>query len=119
MTSTPTPKVSTANSFGVLSSMDVKSTDMDDRVPIVEVKTRDNGGSYSKKNQVDTLANEESDSEVEDVHNKTASFIASTRSKGTKASTSGSGVENKSLYTKWKESGDETHTMMMILILMN
>ncbi|GJW18815.1 hypothetical protein Tco_0026251 [Tanacetum coccineum] len=95
MTSTPTPKVSTANSFGVLSSMDVESTDMDDRVPIVEVKTRDN------------------------VHNKTASFIASTRSKGTKASTSRSGVENKSLYKKWKESGDETHTMMMILILMN
>ena len=50
----------------------------------------------SKK--IDDPVNEDSDSEVFEIYNETASFMASTSSKVNKASKSGSGVRNKSLY---------------------
>nr|GEV31087.1 hypothetical protein [Tanacetum cinerariifolium] len=59
----------------------------------------------SKK--VDDLVNEDNDSEVDEVYDETATYMASTSFNVNKASKSGSGGGNKSVYEKWKESHGE------------
>nr|GEW45783.1 hypothetical protein [Tanacetum cinerariifolium] len=59
---------------------------------------------------VDDLVNEDNDSEVDDVYDETATYMASTSFNVNKASKSGSGKENKSLYEQWQEShGEDPH----------
>nr|GEX35225.1 hypothetical protein [Tanacetum cinerariifolium] len=57
--------------------------------------------------RVDDLVNADSDSEVDDVFNETASFIASTSSKVDNNFKSCSGVRNKSLYKQQRETYNE------------
>ncbi|GJU26944.1 hypothetical protein Tco_1165565 [Tanacetum coccineum] len=59
------------------------------------------------KPKVNDPINADSDSEVDEVFNETASFMASTSSKVNKSSKNGSGVGNKSLYKTWKETYNE------------
>ncbi|GJY68006.1 zinc finger, CCHC-type containing protein [Tanacetum coccineum] len=54
------------------------------------------------KPTVDDPLDADSDSEVDEVFNETASFMASSSSKINKSSKSSSGVGNKSLYEQWK-----------------
>ncbi|GKB54884.1 putative reverse transcriptase domain-containing protein [Tanacetum coccineum] len=59
----------------------------------------------SKK--VNDLVNEDNDSIVEEVYDETATYMASTSFNINKASKSGSGWENKSVYEQWKSSHGE------------
>ncbi|GJY55545.1 reverse transcriptase domain-containing protein [Tanacetum coccineum] len=59
----------------------------------------------SKK--VDYVVNKDNDSEVKEVYDETASYMASTGFNVNKASKSGSGGRNKSLYEQWKENHGE------------
>ncbi|GJV83320.1 hypothetical protein Tco_1523218, partial [Tanacetum coccineum] len=59
----------------------------------------------SKK--VNDLVNEDNDSVVEEVCDETATYMASTSFNINKASKSGSGWENKSVYEQWKASHGE------------
>nr|GEW62575.1 U5 small nuclear ribonucleoprotein helicase [Tanacetum cinerariifolium] len=59
------------------------------------------------KPTVDDLLDADSDSEVDEVFNETASFMASRSYKVNKSYKSTSGVGNKSLYEKWKEAYNE------------
>ncbi|GJU05201.1 hypothetical protein Tco_1121631, partial [Tanacetum coccineum] len=61
--------------------------------------------STSKK--LHDLVNADSDSEVDEVYDETASFMAQTGSKINNVAKNGSGVVNKSLYERWKETYDE------------
>ncbi|GJX85071.1 hypothetical protein Tco_0335845 [Tanacetum coccineum] len=54
--------------------------------------------------KVDDLVNEDSDNEVEEIYNETATYMASTSFNVNKAFKSGSGGGNKSLYKQWKET---------------
>nr|GEW33677.1 hypothetical protein [Tanacetum cinerariifolium] len=54
--------------------------------------------------KVDYLVNADSDSEVEEVFNETAGFMASRSSKVDNHSKSGSGVESKSMYEQWRDT---------------
>ncbi|GJV31415.1 hypothetical protein Tco_1391815 [Tanacetum coccineum] len=56
---------------------------------------------------VDDLFNEDDDSEVEEVYDETATYMASTSFNVNKTSKSGSGGGNKSFYEQWKESHGE------------
>ncbi|GJU41926.1 hypothetical protein Tco_1194883 [Tanacetum coccineum] len=56
---------------------------------------------------VDDLFNEDDDSEVEEVYDETATYMASTSININKASKSGSGGGKKSLYEQWKENHGE------------
>ncbi|GJS00878.1 DNA helicase [Tanacetum coccineum] len=58
-------------------------------------------------NKLDDPVNVDSDSEVKEVYNETASFMAQTGSKINKVAKNGSGVGNKRLYERWKETYDE------------
>ncbi|GJT93721.1 hypothetical protein Tco_1082566, partial [Tanacetum coccineum] len=62
----------------------------------------DDDGQPLKK--VDDPINAISDSEVDEVFNETAGFMASTSLKVDNNSKSGSGVRNKSLYEQWRET---------------
>ncbi|GKB40387.1 zinc knuckle CX2CX4HX4C containing protein [Tanacetum coccineum] len=64
---------------------------------------------------VDDLVNADSDSEVDEVFNEIADFMASTSFKVDKSSKSDSGVGNKRLYEQWRETYHEDCTMMMTL----
>ncbi|GJW41476.1 hypothetical protein Tco_0067321 [Tanacetum coccineum] len=57
--------------------------------------------------KVDDLVNEDNDSELEDVYDETATYMASTSFNVNKASKSGNEGGNKSLYEQWKESHSE------------
>nr|GEU46822.1 reverse transcriptase domain-containing protein [Tanacetum cinerariifolium] len=59
----------------------------------------------SKK--VDDLVNEDIDSDVEEVYDKTATYMASTSFNVNKAFKNGRGWGKKSLYEQWKENHDE------------
>ncbi|GJX14846.1 hypothetical protein Tco_0206604 [Tanacetum coccineum] len=56
---------------------------------------------------VDDLVNEDNDSEVEEVYDETTTYKAFTGFNVNKASKSGSGEGNKSLYEQWKENHGE------------
>ncbi|GJX84728.1 hypothetical protein Tco_0335502 [Tanacetum coccineum] len=56
---------------------------------------------------VDDLVNEDNDSEVEEVYDETATYMASTSFNVNKASKRGNGGGNKSLYEQWKENHGE------------
>nr|GEU91354.1 reverse transcriptase domain-containing protein [Tanacetum cinerariifolium] len=62
------------------------------------------GATTARDNLVDALVNEDNDSEVEDVYDETATYRASTSFNVNKASNSGSGWGNKTLYEQWQES---------------
>ncbi|GJS82906.1 ATPase, F1/V1/A1 complex, alpha/beta subunit [Tanacetum coccineum] len=64
-------------------------------------------GSPSNTPLVDDLVNEDNDNEVEEVYDETATYMASTSFNVNKASKSGSGERNKSLYEQWKKSHNE------------
>nr|GEW74624.1 hypothetical protein [Tanacetum cinerariifolium] len=57
-----------------------------------------------KFKEVDHLVNTDSDSELEEAFNEIVGFIASTSSKIYSRSKNGSGVVNKRMYEKWKET---------------
>ncbi|GKF25213.1 hypothetical protein Tco_0081107 [Tanacetum coccineum] len=65
--------------------------------------------SYSNEvsTKVDDLVNEDNDSEVEEVYDETATYMAFTSFNVNKASKSGSGGGNKNLYEQWKECYSE------------
>ncbi|GJW46768.1 hypothetical protein Tco_0078414, partial [Tanacetum coccineum] len=56
---------------------------------------------------VDDLVNKDNDSEAEEVCDEIATYMASTGFNVNKASKSGSGGGNKSLYEQWKKNHDE------------
>ncbi|GJW37388.1 hypothetical protein Tco_0060308 [Tanacetum coccineum] len=56
---------------------------------------------------LDDDVNEDNDSEVEEVYDETATYMASTSFNANKASKSGSEGGNKSLYEQWQESHGE------------
>ncbi|GJX11963.1 hypothetical protein Tco_0201822 [Tanacetum coccineum] len=62
---------------------------------------------FDTLNMVDDPINAYSDSEVKEVYDETASFMAHASSKINNSSKNGSGVENSSLYERWKETYDD------------
>nr|GEV47540.1 hypothetical protein [Tanacetum cinerariifolium] len=67
--------------------------------PFDALHTVENDDELAAK-KVDDAINADNYNKVDEVHNETASFMASTSSKVNKSSKSGSGVGNKSLYEK-------------------
>ncbi|GJX04489.1 putative ribonuclease H-like domain-containing protein [Tanacetum coccineum] len=67
-------------------------------------KKKQAGLTRENTKKVDDPVNADSDSEVDEVYNKTAGYMASTSSKVNK---SGSGLGNKSRYEQWKDTYNE------------
>ncbi|GJT86370.1 hypothetical protein Tco_1068087 [Tanacetum coccineum] len=76
----------------------------DDEKPLKPCKPTPLSSSNVISKKADDLVNEDSDSEVEEVYDETATFMASTSSNVNKVFKSNNGGGNKILYKQWKES---------------